>query len=48
MERDDLMLIKELGGYSKMKTVEISQKLGNTQTPFIINFGTDRWVYSLE
>ncbi|GER92395.1 hypothetical protein A45J_0110 [hot springs metagenome] len=48
INKDKKISIKELGGYSKKKTIEISQKLGHTQTPFIINFGMDRWVYNLE
>ena len=48
VNRDKKISIKELGEYSKNATIEISQKLGHTQTPFIINFGMDRWVYNLE
>ena len=33
--------VKSLGLYTKEKTTEISTKLGQPQTPFIINFGRD-------
>lgn len=44
---DGKVSLVELGGHSKMTTVEISKKIGHTQTPLIINFGKDNAVYSL-
>lgn len=39
--------IVELGGYSKKRTVHISENLGYSQTPLIINFGRDNLMYYL-
>lgn len=44
---DGKVSLVELGGHSKMTTVEISKKIGHTQIPLIINFGKDNAVYSL-
>lgn len=39
---------KSLGEYSKIKTAEISSKLGHPQTPYIINFGRDTPLFKVE
>lgn len=44
-EGDGKVTIKKLGLYSKQKTIEISTKLGHTQTPYIINFGRDNTLF---
>jgi WD40 repeat protein len=45
--QDKQISLTELGEYSKTLTIEISKKIGHTQTPFIINFGKDSAVYNL-
>lgn len=45
---DKKISIIELGGYAKRATTEISGRLGHSQTPLIINFGRDNWVYGLK
>ena len=44
---DGNISLVELGDYAKQETAAISQKLGNQQTPLIINFGKDSPVYRL-
>jgi len=44
---DGTISFVELGGFAKQRTKEASVKLGNTQTPLIINFGKDGPVYRL-
>jgi len=44
---DGAISLVELGGFAKQRTKEASVKLGNTQTPLIINFGKDSPVYRL-
>ncbi|MEW6615671.1 MAG: caspase family protein [Thermodesulfobacteriota bacterium] len=45
--KDNSISLVELGEYSKTSTTEISKKIGQQQTPLIINFGKDSAVYNL-
>lgn len=45
---DNKVSIKELGEYSKLKTMEISKSIGHIQTPIIINYGKDGILYELK
>ena len=40
--------VKNLGQYTKEKTAEISTQLGHPQMPFIINFGRDNPLFSVQ
>jgi dipeptidyl aminopeptidase/acylaminoacyl peptidase len=46
-EKDGTVTVTKLGRYSKNKTTEISSKLGQPQTPFIINFGRDNTLFNV-
>ncbi len=45
--RDARVSIVELGAYTKEQTIGVSRKVGNWQTPMIINFGKDSPLYRL-
>lgn len=46
-EKSGTVTVKSLGIYSKEMTTELSGKLGQPQTPLIINFGKDSPLYRL-
>jgi WD40 repeat protein len=45
--RSGAVTVKSLGSYSKEMTTEISTKLGQPQTPLIINFGKDSRLFEV-
>ena len=47
-EKSGKVTVVNLGQYSKEKTTEISTRLGHPQTPFIINFGRDNPLFSVQ
>ncbi|HEX9023674.1 MAG TPA: caspase family protein, partial [Geobacteraceae bacterium] len=47
-EKSGKVTVKNLGLYSKERTIEISTKLGHPQTPFIINFGRDNPLFAVQ
>jgi WD40 repeat protein len=46
--RDAQVSIVELGAYTKEQTLDASRKVGQRQTPMIINFGKDSPIYKLQ
>lgn len=44
---DNLVSLFELGDYVKQSTFEYSKSIGHLQTPIIINFGKDNFIYKL-
>jgi WD40 repeat protein len=47
-ENEGTVTVKKLGRYSRIKTAEISSRLGHPQTPFIISFGNDSLLYNVQ
>ncbi|WP_419659393.1 uncharacterized protein Dvar_82830 [Desulfosarcina variabilis str. Montpellier] len=45
INRDGKVTVTELGSFSRDLTVRIGKKIGYTQTPLIVNFGSDSLLY---
>jgi hypothetical protein len=46
--KSGMVTVKDLGVYTREKASEVSTKLGQPQTPLIINFGRDYPLFSVK